>query len=73
MVSGAEGGHVRQSPQGFVLAPPSGLKVQGRFGHLTADEVRPIQEAVDRKWAKLLEEDGEAAARAKAAKAAPAP
>ncbi len=48
------------------------LKAQGRFGHLNAVEVQAIQEATDRKWAKLLHEDAEAAARAKAAKAAAA-
>jgi len=47
------------------------LKAQGRFGHMNADEVRAVQEATDRKWAKLLLEDAEAAKRAKAAKAVP--
>src|SRR3990170_4154339 len=41
------------------------LKAQGRFGHMNADEVRAVQEATDRKWAKLLLEDAEAAKRAK--------
>ena len=44
------------------------LKAQGRFGHMNAGEVRAVQEATDRKWAKLLLEDAEAAKRAKAAK-----
>ncbi len=47
------------------------LKAQGRFAHFNADEVRGVQEVVDRKWAKLLHEDAEAAKRAKAAKPAP--
>ena len=30
------------------------LRLQGRFNHLTDDEVRAIQETVDREWQKLI-------------------
>ncbi|HKZ58337.1 MAG TPA: thiamine pyrophosphate-dependent enzyme [Candidatus Thermoplasmatota archaeon] len=66
------GGEMRLTRKPSVRTPVEAyLKAQGRFGHMNADEVRAVQEATDRKWAKLLLEDAEAAKRAKAAKAVP--
>lgn len=30
------------------------LRLQGRFNHLTEDQIRGIQETVDREWERLL-------------------
>lgn len=49
------------------------LKTQGRFAHLRADEVALIQAGVDRRWARLLRDEAQGRAEAKAPPAATPP
>ncbi len=52
-----ENGTVHVTRKGKGLPVSDYLKLQGRFSHLTPDEVSSIQSAVDAKWAALLDKD----------------
>jgi pyruvate/2-oxoacid:ferredoxin oxidoreductase beta subunit len=52
-----ENGRLRVTYQPKHVAPVARfLELQGRFGHLTADEVAAIQEHVDARWRRLAEQ-----------------